>query len=68
MTEVGYILGIVFLLLEYWLGKTEKVKAGSTVELVTNMVKYVWGFMIFMLLIVIPTYLRSKYGNREKRD
>lgn len=25
--------------LEYWLGKTEKVKAGSTVEAVFNLVK-----------------------------
>lgn len=30
-----------YALLEYWLGKTDKVKAGSTIELLVNAVKYV---------------------------
>lgn len=30
-----------YLLLEYWLGKTDKVKAGSTLELVLNGTKTV---------------------------
>lgn len=28
-----------YALLEYWLGKTDKVKAGSAIELVVNLVK-----------------------------
>lgn len=30
---------LAYALLEYWLGKTDKVKAGSTVELVVNVFK-----------------------------
>lgn len=38
---IGKILGIAaYAALEYWLGKTPKVKAGSAIELVLDGVKY----------------------------
>lgn len=41
---IGKILGIaVYAGLEYWLGKTNKVKAGSLVEAIANGVTSVFG-------------------------
>lgn len=38
---VAKLLGTVgYMALEYWLGKTDKVKAGSTLELVVNVLKF----------------------------
>jgi hypothetical protein len=39
--EWGYVAGVCYVGIEYWLGKTNKVKAGSTLELVLNGVKTV---------------------------
>lgn len=61
-----YGLGIVFLLLEYWLGKTEKVKASSMVDLVINVVRYVWIAGVFWFFIILATITRRRYGDREK--
>jgi len=38
---IKYELGLMIIVLglEYWLGKTEKTKAGSTLELVYNLLK-----------------------------
>lgn len=42
-SEVGKtLLASLWLALEYWLGKTEKVKSGSVLELVINGVKSVF--------------------------
>lgn len=41
---IGKILGIaVYAGIEYWLGKTDKVKAGSVVEAVANGVMSIFG-------------------------
>ena len=38
---IGKILGIAaYSIFEFWLGRTDKVKAASTIELVANGVKY----------------------------
>lgn len=42
----NYVAGAVLMLLEWWLGKTDKVKAGSTVELILNGAKVVLGTVI----------------------
>lgn len=34
---------IAYMVLEYWLGKTDKVKAGSVIEAVLNVAKYFIG-------------------------
>jgi hypothetical protein len=43
---IGVIALILWQILEFWLGKTEKVKAGSTPELVNHLiisgVKFIW--------------------------
>lgn len=33
------IVAALFSIFEYWLGKTDKVKAGSTLELVINLIR-----------------------------
>ena len=41
---IGKILGIaVYAGLEYWLGRTDKVKAGSVIEAVANIIKSIGG-------------------------
>lgn len=43
--HVDAIVVFVLLAVEYWLGKTEMVKPGSTVEVVLNGIKKVLGFI-----------------------
>jgi hypothetical protein len=38
-TLIFLVAQLVLLLLEAWLGKTDKVQAGSTLELLTNVMK-----------------------------
>ena len=38
---IAQVVGTLgYMVLEYWLGKTDKVKAGSTLEVVVNILKY----------------------------
>jgi len=39
------IIGFLFLAIEYWLGKTELVKPGSTVEVVLRSIQSVLEFL-----------------------
>ena len=48
MTPIEWSLaasGLCYISLEYWLGRTERVKAGSVVEALLNGTKYVCGFV-----------------------
>ncbi len=38
-----YAAGLIYAVTEYWLGRTDKVKAGSVVEVVLNSVAAVAG-------------------------
>lgn len=38
------VVGFLFLSIEYWLGKTELVKAGSTVEVILSSISKVLSF------------------------
>lgn len=41
---IAQLVGMAgYTVLEYWLGKTEKVKAGSVIELVLHGLKYIGG-------------------------
>lgn len=38
---IAKIAGTIgYMIFEFWLGKTDKVKAGSTLELAVNVIKY----------------------------
>ena len=39
--QIALVAGALFVLIEFWLGKTDKVEAGSTLELVLNAAKAV---------------------------
>lgn len=39
--QIALVAGALFVLIEFWLGKTEKVESGSTLELVLNAAKAV---------------------------
>ena len=38
------VAGVIMSLIEFWLGKTDKVAAGSTLELILNAIKQLIGF------------------------
>lgn len=36
------LMGIAYAVWEFWLGRTKSLQAGSSVELVINIVKFIW--------------------------
>lgn len=61
------ILIIVEIVAEYWLGKTTKTKAGSSLELVINVTKNIMRtiLMLIILLIVIVTVKWNEWRNKK---
>lgn len=43
VTSTSTAIAVAFVLLEYWLGKTNLIEAGSTLEVILNFLKKIVG-------------------------
>lgn len=55
--EIGtmaYLIGVIYMVIEAWLGKTKKVKAGSVLELILT------SLFALIVLVLIKLVIKKK--------